>query len=304
MYRQKLLILILMLMFAVSVNSFAAETWSSFIEPELKVSLNAGSALQQYWNQYCETGDGQFITQSQEQWVTLASHWIAFQSLASRRLDESFLSFKLWFWPDKKNLIGKKTQQFLASNEYDSFQAVPAPAQGLGAIEYFLYEAPPNSNSFECRNALAIVNNFNQNILNISSAALTPADEDLSFQVNALANLVANADKRVSSYHREEKAENKYGMDGWRSLSQQQLLAAQLALGSKLTNMIANHHSSANTKNLLTQITKTMQVNQAPWSFENSIKLSHQIHKVQESLSKELAPSLNVTLGFNNSDGD
>lgn len=276
-------------------------SWQAFANPVLDKAITSSLELQKHWQSYC-AGSEEHLEKAQISWVELASQWTGFQSLASRRVEESNLSFRLWFWPDTKDLTRKQTNQYL-SNEA-SPKSSPAPAVAIGGLEYFLYQDIPDTKSSQCLHALKLIENFQGNLQEIANSDNSEADEAPSVQVNSLANLIANASKRVSAYNRNGKSENIYGMDGWRSKSQNKLINAQLTLGLALAQSIDNQFPEADSGNLIQQFEKAVQLAEQEWQFERSVELLVQTHQIQEALSKQLAPSLKVTLGFNNSDGD
>lgn len=78
-------------------------------------------------------------------WVGAMNGWEGIQSIQFGPVIEDNQSWKVQFWPDRKNLIARKTEQFVKGDEAITLPAVQEASvviQGLSAMEYLLYDKP------------------------------------------------------------------------------------------------------------------------------------------------------------------
>lgn len=78
-------------------------------------------------------------------WVGAMNGWEGIQSIQFGPVIEDNQSWKVQFWPDRKNLIARKTEQFVKNDEaitLPALQEASVVIQGLSAMEYLLYDKP------------------------------------------------------------------------------------------------------------------------------------------------------------------
>ena len=78
-------------------------------------------------------------------WVGAMNGWEGIQSIQFGPVIEDNQSWKVQFWPDRKNLIARKTEQFVKGDEaitLPALQEASVVIQGLSAMEYLLYDKP------------------------------------------------------------------------------------------------------------------------------------------------------------------
>lgn len=78
-------------------------------------------------------------------WVAAMNGWEGIQSIQFGPITEDNQAWKVQFWPDRKNLIARKTEQFVNGDEAITLPALQESSvviQGLSAMEYLLYDKP------------------------------------------------------------------------------------------------------------------------------------------------------------------
>lgn len=78
-------------------------------------------------------------------WTGAMNGWEGIQSIQFGPITEDNQAWKVQFWPDRKNLIARKTEQFVNGDEavtLPALQEASVVIQGLSAMEYLLYDKP------------------------------------------------------------------------------------------------------------------------------------------------------------------
>ena len=92
---------------------------------------------------FCESPDNATYQTLRQHWVNSMSDWQAVQSINFGPIVEDNQSWRIQFWPDKKNLVGRKIKSLLNS-QADITPEILSEAsvviQGLSALEYLLFD--------------------------------------------------------------------------------------------------------------------------------------------------------------------
>jgi predicted lipoprotein len=78
-------------------------------------------------------------------WIATMNAWEGIQSFQFGPIAEDNQAWKIQFWPDRKNLISRKTEQFVKRDNaitLSALQNASVVVQGLSAAEYLLYDTP------------------------------------------------------------------------------------------------------------------------------------------------------------------
>ena len=303
---------ILLSVFLVTVTSFAHSDWLQATSPLLEQSQSAVKNLSNTVKTYCSQPQEAILLQAQNQWRQLAQVWIPYQALQPSRLEQTGLSFRMHFWPDPKDLIGKQTQQSIGKTP---FKKLPAPAVGLDAMEWLLFPGTGIEEKATCKWAVKLIKQFAGQIEQIKKQPLSAQENSADYQVNTLVNMLAAMNKRLDRLTRSGKGYNGYGMDGWRSQSQVAILNGFAQVAALRATQMQSHLSSqslGNTQNLIEALEEQLvslaipPLGQTPTTpqLEKIIHVKEAVENVLKQLANDVAQEHQVTIGFNNADGD
>lgn len=123
------------------------DTGQQVILPLHEAFLADSLSLSQASVQYCALSERseQDFAALKGRWIAAMNGWEAIQSFQFGPVTEDNQAWKIQFWPDKKNLISRKTEQFVKRDSeitLNALQNASVVIQGLSAIEYLLYDTP------------------------------------------------------------------------------------------------------------------------------------------------------------------
>lgn len=99
--------------------------------------------LKQASEAFCQQPTAQTFEQARQQWHLTMDSWQASKVIAFGPIDVDNKSWQIQFWPDKHNLIGRKLNELLNSDEplnVERIQNASVVTQGLSALEYLLFD--------------------------------------------------------------------------------------------------------------------------------------------------------------------
>lgn len=109
-------------------------------------SLNLSQQAQQFCAQ--QQRDGKDLAAMRGKWIAAMNAWEGIQNIQFGPITENNQAWKVQFWPDRKNLIARKTEQFVRRDDaitLPALQDASVVIQGLSAMEYLLYDKPSES---------------------------------------------------------------------------------------------------------------------------------------------------------------
>lgn len=123
------------------------DTGQQVILPFHEAFLADSLGLSQAAGQYCALSERSEadLAALKNRWTAAMNAWEAIQGFQFGPVTEDNQAWKIQFWPDKKNLISRKTEQFIERDDditLSTLQNVSVVIQGLSAIEYLLYDTP------------------------------------------------------------------------------------------------------------------------------------------------------------------
>jgi len=92
---------------------------------------------------FCINPNETTLGETQEQWRLAMSDWQAVKIINFGPIKVNNLSWRLQFWPDKKNLVGRKIKSLLKSKDtidHAKLKESSVVIQGLSALEYLLFD--------------------------------------------------------------------------------------------------------------------------------------------------------------------
>ncbi|MCG7588625.1 imelysin family protein, partial [Photobacterium sp. OFAV2-7] len=93
----------------------------------------------------CQSYDEEQLEAARQSWQQVMHKWMALQGREKGSEEVLALSWQIQFWPDKKNTTGRKLNQLLKQDTAWTAADIAEQSvavQGLGAVEWFLYEKP------------------------------------------------------------------------------------------------------------------------------------------------------------------
>lgn len=288
---------------------------------------------------YCERADFSATqTSIQQGWVETMQAWMPMQGVTKGPIIELDLSWSVQFWPDKKNITGRKIDQLLQSPQADwsalqiSEQSVAV--RGLGALELLLFEQQLNAKN--CSLATAISTHLAENseiIADTWSEQYAPKllqQSKIEKQQKAIElGLVAELSHQLSFINKKfamptgnglsSGQTRPYQAEAWRSQSSMlQLKASYQSLQRYFLQAVKPLLLQENQPYLAISIEDTFSELLTSWPAEASLKklLSDKsglkklyrskmsMDKLSYQLQEELPIALNIVVGFNATDGD
>lgn len=288
--------------------------------------LNTSMAAQ------CQKGNTASLETVQQAWAYTMQSWMPFQGRDKGSEAALALSWQIHFWPDKKDITGRKLGQLLEQDSTwtaDDLTNQSVAVQGLGAAEWFLYGNPQALLSTQgCQLAEAVTAHIKQ-----SGDALVEAWQENPWQtmtpelalgeyLGALNNQLDYSIKKLQRPMGKPGNPKPYQAESWRSGTSMLNLKASIAAmqrlyladGHGLDQILRAKGYSETADRLVDQFTHLL----TAWPSEPSmtsmlknregyrqlISISNGLEYIQLTLQDEVAPELGIVVGFNATDGD
>lgn len=299
-----------------SANRFAQQT------------AQLSQALVQYCRDQSVGRDG-LTTAWQQSMVS----WMALQGQERGPAAALEQSWNVQFWPDKKNTTGRKMAALLAQNKAWTTQEIATQSvtvQGLGAIEWLLYDQGSNLDSHPqtCQLGVAIAQHLHGNAEIIAQAWQNNPWQTLKVKewhseyISLLSNQLDYAMKKLSRPLGSIGQPRPYFSESWRSQTSLLNLKANVAALRSLY-LAQGHGLDATLRQMGKQTLADRVLNQfdvllATWPEQPSLvdvlqsKEGYrvalaQLRKLEQLnylIHDEVAVELGIVIGFNATDGD
>ncbi|MDO6707369.1 imelysin family protein [Photobacterium sp. 1_MG-2023] len=294
--------------------------------------LTSAEQLASAVENYCQTPSAQALTNSRNAWQQLMQHWMTFQGREKGSEAALALSWQIQFWPDKKDITGRKMAQLLAQDTTWTAKALSEQSvavQGVGAMEWLLYDHPERLQDVHgCALAVAIGQRLHQSGDSLQQVwqqnpwqAMTP-QMALGEYVGALTNQLDFAMKKLSLPMGKPGQPRPYQAESWRSQTslanlKANVLAMQalyLADGQGLDALLRARGETALADRLAGQFRSLL----TDWpqgaglgallktrdGYRSLISLNNGLEYIRYALHDEVSPALGIVVGFNATDGD
>lgn len=280
----------------------------------------------------CIQYNDETVNAAQYAWQDSMETWMFLQGREKGSDTALALSWKIQFWPDKKNTTGRKIRQLLQSaatfDEQDLVDQSVA-VQGLGAVEWFLFqEATQLAKPEYCHLAQAITGYLAYTASALSSAwrvnpwqALTP-QMALHTYMGALNNQLDRTLKKLTRPMGKPGFPKPYQAEAWRSQTSMMHLKASvqalhqlyLAKGYGL-HALLQQQGDTDTAQRIDQRFRLLLADwpkgdsmvsllQTPEGYRSLIKVFNGLEYIQLALQDDVAVKLGIVMGFNATDGD
>ncbi|KEQ19127.1 imelysin family protein [Endozoicomonas numazuensis] len=291
--------------------------------------------LSQQADRFCSSPVEKNFLTLRDSWSESMSAWQSVEAVSQIYLEENMESWRFQFWPDKKNLIGRKIEALLKKPVGSDLTEESVIVQGLSALEYLLFDPSSGQRILlgeanRCRFLKSVSNTL---VLNAAEMVgkwqghgvlyneYTSSDPEKQVTVSVL--VLNSLDVLSSRLIREirlplgKKKVNHYLAESWRSGQSLSNLRHSLSAGLKMTSFVLDGHLSEQDRLIWQQLSEDLsrinrEVEQLPASI-NGLVESHgrgRLIVLNDNLSglrmniQKASSALNIPLGFNTNDGD
>ena len=120
------------------------DTAKASLMPAYRDFADTATQLAAATQRFCAAPSQQALDASRELWRNSAVAWSGLQVKHFGPVTVDNVSWKVQFWPDRKNLVARKMEAFLQSGTSIDAQSIADASvviQGLNALEYLLFDA-------------------------------------------------------------------------------------------------------------------------------------------------------------------
>lgn len=124
-------------------SSEARARWHQAIGARYTLLAEAGSQLEASAQAYCDAPDAEARTRLEDDWLEAYQAWQGVRFVDFGPIEQQSRAWQLQFWPDNKNLVGRKVQAWLNTDAPSTIEAIAADSvavQGFPALEYLLFD--------------------------------------------------------------------------------------------------------------------------------------------------------------------
>ncbi|MDE1462844.1 imelysin family protein [Spartinivicinus poritis] len=299
---------------------------------------NSARYFQQSSLELCQSPSAAKFTVVQNHWRQLMNSWMIAEVINFGPVQQGNMAWRFQFWPDKKNLIKRKVEGFLATHSQPntiSIETVKTSSvlvQGLSAAEYLLFDPQlkpdqqVTNSSQRCKMLASISAHLFANAQQLEKSWQTETatnkptvEESISQLLNGMATLIERSHKKLVMPLGKQKA-NPYFAESWRSqhsidnikhnlISIKQLYQVQLKpllLEKKQGNLLAEKIDQQFnfTFTLLGQFKQSLFILLKQQQLKQASQLAENLKQLKQLFSQQLPDKLGVIISFNANDGD
>ncbi|MEI8595879.1 imelysin family protein [Photobacterium sp. Hal280] len=280
----------------------------------------------------CQANTDDHLAASRAAWQVLMQDWMVLQGREKGSEAALALTWQIQFWPDKKDITGRKMAQLLAQSTHWNAALLAdqsVAVQGAGAMEWLLYAHPEQLKQPQgCEVATAISQRLTQSGEALIEAwkanpwqAMTP-QLALSEYVGALTNQLDFAMKKLTLPMGKPGHPRPYQAESWRSQTSMRNLKANvqamqslyLAEGKGLDALLRAQGEIALADRIAGEFDSLI----AGWpqtasmgallktrdGYRDLIRIYNSLEYIRFALHDEVSPALGIVVGFNATDGD
>ncbi|MCG9656658.1 imelysin family protein [Vibrio mediterranei] len=273
------------------------------------------------------------LTQVSAAWQQGMSHWMWLQGQERGPAMALEQNWNVQFWPDKKNTTGRKMSQAVKTDVWtmESVQLQSVTIQGLGAIEWLLYDDASTlakGSREHCSLATAITASLTDRADTIFMAWQTNPWSSLdkegweSEYLALLSNQLDYSMKKLSRPLAKIGAPRPYFSESWRSETSMSNLktnveamqALYLAKGEGLDKILRDEGHAPLADSIIHQFEDTLEtwpsetslfaLLQSKQGYRTVLSQFNKLEQLKYLINEEAAIQLGVVIGFNATDGD
>jgi|AntDeeMinimDraft_4_1070355.scaffolds.fasta_scaffold03291_2 hypothetical protein len=135
------------------------EQWHQAAQQQYTALADAAKTLEQSAADYCQSPSETARTTLEADWLAAYRDWQAVRYIQFGPIEQQSRGWQLQFWPDSKNLVGRKINTQLKADAPPTVQDVEqagVAVQGFPALEYLLYDDAIEKTALDSTNACAL----------------------------------------------------------------------------------------------------------------------------------------------------
>jgi len=329
------------LTFAVAPLLWADEAplsrWQTDIAQGYDALATGTTQLREASQRFCKAGSDGTRVSVEQAWRKSFLDWQAIRFVDFGPIEQNSRAWQIQFWPDSKNLVARKVKSAISSDTSNAISVEDAGValQGFPAIEYLLFDVQMNKSeqALPSREACRLLIEITEHLEHTTEALAedwsrfsphyiaTPSYRAKTVEtgMNALEIL---RDRRLADPMglRGTPKKNPYSGDAWRSDYSLAAVRASIEgmnryFAPGLAIFLTQQGEAALAKRLKEQFKATTnKLDALPDSLAASLKdqegyrelqsLFITVTQLQQLMTDQVAPALNITRGFNSNDGD
>ncbi|MBT2773063.1 imelysin family protein [Halomonas sp. ISL-60] len=321
--------------------SFAADApaprdiWHGAVELQYAELSAASVRLETSAARFCQGPDAALRQRLENDWLSAYQAWQAVRFIQFGPVEQNSRGWQLQFWPDRKNLVGRKVNGWLKAADAPDAEAIAGDSvaiQGFPALEYLLYDEAMDEQALSDPAACDLMQAITTHIADTTSALhrdwqafgehyLDTSDYTEATLASAIQALELLEDKRLGEPMGLKGAPaNGYLAEAWRSgqtvrLVESSLEGLRTGFLPGLTALLREADALPLAEAFRDQLDKTLaQASELPpglvpalddeAAFRGLQSLYIDISQLRHLLGNEIAGELGLVRGFNSSDGD
>ncbi|MDN6179872.1 MAG: imelysin family protein [Halomonas subglaciescola] len=149
------------------------EQWHQAAAQQYAALADATQALEHSAAAYCESPDKAARAGLEADWLSAYQRWQAVRYIQFGPIEQQSRGWQLQFWPDAKNLVGRKVTTQLKADAPATLEIVKQAGvalQGFPALEYLLYDDAMDDVSLVEPGACALAQNISTHIRQTTQA--------------------------------------------------------------------------------------------------------------------------------------
>ncbi|SDO23970.1 imelysin family protein [Vreelandella arcis] len=119
------------------------DMWFGAVEQQYAELSAASERLEASAARFCQAPDEAHKQRLEDDWLSAYQAWQAVRFIQFGPVEQNSRGWQLQFWPDRKNLVGRKVSGWLKAPDAPDVQAIANDSvaiQGFPALEYLLYD--------------------------------------------------------------------------------------------------------------------------------------------------------------------
>lgn len=321
--------------FADAENNLPRNIWHGAIEQQYAQLSVAAERMEASASLFCQAPDAVLKERLMSDWLSAYQAWQAVRFVQFGPIEQNSRGWQLQFWPDRKNLVGRKVNAWLKADTSPDAEDIAKDSvaiQGFPAIEYLLYDDAMDEQSLREPAGCDLLQAISTHLADTSNALHrdwqafgehyrdTPSYTEATLH-SAIQSLEILEQKRLGEpMGLQGSPANGYLAEAWRSgnsirLIEGTLEGLRMGFLPGLSAMLRAADAKPLSDQFRDQLDKTInRVNELPSDLVSSLDDEQALRGLQSLylnvgqlnylLGTEISATLGLVRGFNSSDGD